>query len=244
MSVSDSRGVRGRLSAWAAYAERLVAPDASRRRELRAQPLPRESQELLMRHSAQYRRLPSEMRQEFNRQVQVFVTDKQVTGVETKLTDEARLLVAASAVTLTAGWPGYTWDQLSEVLVYPQHFDRHYQFTSQPTGDPVLTGQAHPWGVVILSNPALNASFANAGSRNSHVGFHEFAHLLDLACDRSSRCANSCKPTWLPCRPAAAKLACSAGCDRMTTPHGCAWPVRIGSGCRPGVPSPDRVEAN
>jgi len=143
-----------------------------------------------MRHSAHYRSLPPDVRQEFNRQVQVFLTDKQITPVETGLTDEARLLVAASAVTLTAGWPGYTWDQLREVLVYPDHFDRDYQFASTRAAEgelapglhpePILTGQAHPWGVVILSLPALQASFG-AGPRRSHVGFHEFAHLLDLS---------------------------------------------------------------
>ena len=141
-----------------------------------------------MRHSAHYRSLPPEVGQEFNRQVQVFLTDKQITPVETRLTAEARLLVAASAVTLTAGWPGYTWDQLREVLVYPDHFDRDYQFASTPSDEgtpglhpePILTGQAHPWGVVILSHPALQASFAATG-RRGHVGFHEFAHLLDLS---------------------------------------------------------------
>lgn len=134
-----------------------------------------------MRHSAQYRRLGLEVRQEFNRQVQIFLTDKQITGIETDVADETRLLVAASAVTLTAGWPGYTWDQLREVLVYPQHFDRDYEFASRASADPVMTGQAHAWGVVILSRPALERSFASADGHASHVGFHEFAHLLDLS---------------------------------------------------------------
>src|SRR5439155_17695073 len=31
-----------------------------------------------------------------------------------------RLLVAASAATVSVGWEGFTWDQLTEVLVYPQ----------------------------------------------------------------------------------------------------------------------------
>jgi len=130
-----------------------------------------------MRHSAHYRYLPADVRQEFNRQVQVFLTEKRVTPVETRLTGEARLLVAASAVTLTTGWPGYTWDQLREVLVYPDHFDRDYQF--DPAG--IFTGQAHPWGVVVLSHPALKESFAATGRPVNHVGFHEFAHLLDLS---------------------------------------------------------------
>ena len=46
-----------------------------------------------MRQSATYRRLPPDVREEFNRQVQVFLTDKQITPVETRLSAEARLLV-------------------------------------------------------------------------------------------------------------------------------------------------------
>ena len=176
-----TRGIRARLSAWAARAWRVLAPEASRRREQRAQPLPRASQLQLTQHSAQYRRLPSDVRQEFTRQVQIFLTDKQITGIETGVADETRLLVAASAVTLTAGWPGYTWDQLREVLVYPEHFDRDYEFASRPSADPIMSGQAHAWGVVILSRPALEASFASGDGHASHVGFHEFAHLLDLS---------------------------------------------------------------
>ena len=86
-----------------------------------------------------------------------------------------RLLVAASAAMLTVGWSGYTWDQLAEVLVYPEDFDRDYRF-----GAPDISGQAHPWGIVILSAPALLRSFAEPAD-GYHLGVHEFAHLLDLA---------------------------------------------------------------
>lgn len=92
-----------------------------------------------------------------------------------KVRDETRLLVAASAISLTVGWPGYTWDQLAEVLLYPDDFDRDYNF-----GGTDASGTAHPWGVVIISVPALNRSFEYS-HHGYHVGFHEFAHLLDLA---------------------------------------------------------------
>jgi Mlc titration factor MtfA (ptsG expression regulator) len=200
--VSVSGGIWARLSAWAAHARRILGA-ASRRRELRAKPLSQATRNLLLQHSAHYRRLPPDVRQEFNRQVQVFLTDKQITPIKTRLGAETRLLVAASAVTLTAGWPGYTWDQLREVLIYPEHFDRDYQFTStqsdedEPASelapDPMLLGQAHPWGVVILSHPALKASFGVGRDSAKHVGLHEFAHLLDLA-----RSSFDGVPSYLP----------------------------------------------
>jgi len=122
-----------------------------------------------------YRRLPSARRREFQKQTQVFLAEKRITGVDLDVTDEMRLLIAASAVMLSVGWPAYTWDQLAEVLVYPENFDRDYRF-----GGTDFSGQAHPWGIVILSAPALVRSFQET-ERGYHVGFHEFAHLLDLA---------------------------------------------------------------
>jgi Mlc titration factor MtfA (ptsG expression regulator) len=76
------------------------------------------------------------------------------------------------------GWPGYTWDQLTEVLLYPEDFDRDYKF-----GGTDASGIAHPWGIVILSVPALRRSFEET-EEGYHVGFHEFAHLLDLSLGR------------------------------------------------------------
>ena len=137
-------------------------------------PFPQPWTELLETRCEHYNRLPTAHRDRFRQQVQVFLSEKRITGVEIEVDDETRLLVAASAIALTVGWPGYTWDQLAEVLLYPDNFDRDYNF-----GGTDASGEAHPWGIVILSVPALNRSFDEA-SDGYHVGFHEFAHLLDL----------------------------------------------------------------
>jgi MtfA peptidase len=94
--------------------------------------------------------------------------------VAVEVTDELRLLVAASAATLSLGWPDYEWDQLKEVLLYPDDFDRDYRF-----GGDDQAGETHPWGTIILSAPALVESFAFPDDA-FHVGLHEFAHLLDV----------------------------------------------------------------
>jgi Mlc titration factor MtfA (ptsG expression regulator) len=141
---------------------------------LASAPFPARWAALLRSRSAHYRRLPGAHRQAFERQLQIFVSETRVTGVEMEVTDDLRVLVAASAVSLTAGWPAYTWDQTSEVLLYPSDFDHDYQFGSG------IAGQAHQWGVVILSIPALHRGF-DVPEEGHHVGYHEFAHLLDLS---------------------------------------------------------------
>ena len=154
---------------------RLFAPRQARRQAILSAPFPRPWKHFLETRCEHYRRLPSEYRARFDQQAQIFLAEKRITGIETSVSDEVKLLVAASAVMLTAGWSGYTWDQLTEVLVYPDDFDRDYRF-----GETDLSGQAHPWGIVILSAPSLLRSFAETGD-SYHLGVHEFAHLLDLA---------------------------------------------------------------
>jgi len=164
-----------------ALLSRLGEPSPRRRRQrdaVLASPFPSVWVDLLESRCEHYRRLPTAYRDHFKDQTQVFLAEKPITGVEMEITDEARLLVAASAISLTVGWPDYTWDQLTEVLLYPEDFDRDYNF-----GGTDASGSAHPWGVVILSVPSLNRSFDNS-SDGYHVGFHEFAHLLDLAQNR------------------------------------------------------------
>lgn len=154
---------------------RIFAPRRARRQAILSAPFPRPWKDFLEARSDHYRRLPVAYRAQFDRQAQIFLAEKRITGIETQVSDEVKLLVAASAVMLTVGWSGYTWDPLTEVLVYPENFDRDYRF-----GGTDLSGQAHPWGIVILSAPALLRSFAETQD-GYHLGVHEFAHLLDLS---------------------------------------------------------------
>jgi len=144
------------------------------RRAALAAPFPEAWRALLRQWCDHYNRLPEDLRARFEDDLRIFLAEKPITGVGVEVIDELRLLVAASAATLSLGWPAYDWEQLNEVLLYPDDFDRDYEF-----GVDDLSGQAHPWGTVILSVPALCQSFRDPDDAY-HVGFHEFAHLLDL----------------------------------------------------------------
>jgi MtfA peptidase len=146
----------------------------ARRARLVARPFPVAWRRLLEDRYDHYDRLPEALRRRFEDDVRVFIAEKRVTGVAVRVTDELRLLVAASAVTLSVAWPDYEWDQLSEVLLYPDAFDRDYRI-----GREELAGQAHGWGTLILSVPALLEGFDDPDD-GYHVGLHEFAHLLEV----------------------------------------------------------------
>ena len=144
------------------------------RRAALASPFPDAWRILLRQWCDHYNRLSDDLRARFEDDVRIFLAEKPITGVGVEVIDELRLLVAASAVTLSLGWPTYDWEQLNEILLYPDDFDRDYEF-----GEDDLSGEAHPWGTVILSVPALCQSFRDPDDAY-HVGYHECAHLLDL----------------------------------------------------------------
>lgn len=169
---------------------RFLARRSALRRRTLASPFPPAWREFLKTHYDHYERLPTALRAHFEDDVRILLAETRITGVEVEVTDELRLLVAASAATISLGWRGYEWDQLTEVLLYPEEFDRDYHFTSDQRfgrdegteafpGATVLAGQTHPWGTVILSVPALLESFA-VPDDGFHVGLHEFAHLLEM----------------------------------------------------------------
>jgi Mlc titration factor MtfA (ptsG expression regulator) len=153
---------------------RLFERGAARRRAALALPFPERWRKRLRDAYDHYARLPPEWRARFEDDLRLFLVQKRITGVGMEVTEEQRLLVAASAVTLSLGWPDYEWDQLTEVLLYPDDFDRDYTL-----GKSELAGQAHPWGTVILSVPALLESFEYPDDAY-HVGLHEFTHILDV----------------------------------------------------------------
>ena len=157
------------LASWHAFLRRT-----RRRRALLAEPFPARWRAFLLRSYDHYERLDAAWRARFENDLRLFLAEKRITGVGVEVTDELRLWVAASAVTLSVGWLDYEWDHLTEVLLYPDDFDRDYRI-----GESDLSGQAHPEGTVILSVPSLEDSFEYPDDAY-HVGLHEFTHVLDL----------------------------------------------------------------
>lgn len=153
---------------------RALTSRATERERVRLAPFPDEWRRILEERYDHYHRLPPDLRRRFEEHVAWFLAEKRITGVEVEASLELRLLVAACAATLTAGWEGDHWDHLAEVLLYKKDFGRDYSFEEND-----LSGQAHPWGTIILSVPTLEESFDDPDD-GFHVGLHEFAHLLDV----------------------------------------------------------------
>ncbi|MBL4848679.1 MAG: zinc-dependent peptidase [Planctomycetes bacterium] len=149
------------------------------RRRILALPFPAEWETILRTEVAFFSALDDEGKARFRREVAVFLGEKTITGIKFELDETTRVLTAASAIIPIFGFPEWEWDQINEVLVYPDRFNDEFAFES---GD-----ERHTLGMVgtgpldrlmLLSKPDLLSGFANPGDKKN-VGLHEFAHLVD-----------------------------------------------------------------
>ncbi len=150
-----------------------------RRRRILAQPFPAEWEAILQREVVFFRVLDPGDQKRFRRELQVFLGEKHITGIKLELDTTTRVLAAASAIIPIFGFPEWEWDQISEILVYPDRFDRDFAFSSgtqRHTLGMVGTGTLNR--LMILSKPDLLGGFRNPGDKRN-VGLHEFAHLVD-----------------------------------------------------------------
>ena len=180
--------MRAGVSAWASMPlSALVAymvyagltRKIGRRRAILTQPFPSEWEAVLQREVAFFRALDPEDQQRFRRELQLFIGEKRITGIKFKLDTTTRVLTAASAIIPIFGFPEWEWDQISEILVYPDRFNNDFEFAagdSRHTLGMVGTGTMNR--LMILSRPDLLSGFRNPRDKRN-VGFHEFAHLVD-----------------------------------------------------------------
>ena len=150
-----------------------------RRHAILREPFPPEWEAVLQRDVVFFRVLQPEAQRRFRRQLQVFLGEKQITGIRVEVDATTRVLVAASAIIPIFGFPDWEWDQINEVLVYPTRFDGDFEFGDKQ-GHNILgmVGTGSLNRLMILSKPDLINGFRNATDKRN-VSVHEFAHLVD-----------------------------------------------------------------
>lgn len=146
-----------------------------RRHRILQQPFPESWQRILETEVAFYRALPSGSQERFRKEVQLFLAEKRISGIELELNDQDRILVAASAVIPVFPFPDWEYDNLSEVLVYPGSFNDEFAVDGNDTN---ILGMVGIGSAMILSRPDLYRGFSRAND-GQNVGFHEFLHKLD-----------------------------------------------------------------
>ena len=146
------------------------------RKKLAQKEIPGEWEQILASKIAYYSSLTDEEKNRFKKQIQIFLGEKEIIPIETDVDEECKVLIAASALIPVFAYPDWEYDNLTEILVYPDDFNLDYDFKARDKNIlGLVTGRG---STMILSKPALYHGF-QLDKDKLNVGFHEFAHKID-----------------------------------------------------------------
>ncbi len=156
-------------------------------------PLPQHSQiwqqrwsDYLQKKVSFYANLGAEDRIVFEKRVLLFLHSTAVEGgVAVDITDEDKLLVAASAIIPVWAFPKWHYFNLKAVHLLPAAFDENFVCGGPNARISGMVGTGPMAGKLALSKPHLHLGFDNRHDKEN-VGIHEFVHLIDMsdgACD-------------------------------------------------------------
>lgn len=146
-----------------------------KRKKTASIPFPEEWRRILSELVFFYRMLSDDEKYYFEKKVQIFLSEKIITGIETDVDDSTKLLIASAAIIPVYKIEDWEYDTLSEILVYPDRFDHDYNFKS---GDRDVLGMVvQHTSSLIISKKALFRGFASMDGGNTAI--HEFIHKID-----------------------------------------------------------------
>ena len=154
----------------------------SRRNNLFQTPLPPDSIAILKRNVSLYSLLPPDLRDELHGRINIFLDEKEFTGLAgLTITDEIRVTIAGTACLLLLKrdkrcFPGFT-----TILVYPDTYVAKavkYDGQVESHEDSIRSGESWHRGPVVLSWQDVLLGTSNQ-SDGHNVVLHEFAHKLD-----------------------------------------------------------------
>lgn len=120
-----------------------------------------------------YKALPSEKRDDFLTKLHWFVREKFFLGAQgMEITDRVKVIIGAAAARLILYLDYQHYDKLTEIVVYP------FDYLHPNDDDSIRFGEAHTWGVVVLSWEAIQREMKYDSWRDTIS--HEFAHVLDV----------------------------------------------------------------
>jgi Mlc titration factor MtfA (ptsG expression regulator) len=156
-----------------------TARKAMRRRALAQRPFPDDWRKVLERRVPYYERLDDAGKRTFEFDIQVFLAEQTIYtpangGGVAEVSDDVRVLIAASAAMLLHGRPDLEWPTVRDIVVYPTKFDDEYTI-----GEGNIAGMVHAQGPVLISKKDLVHGFRKAHDGHN-VALHELAHVLDF----------------------------------------------------------------
>lgn len=141
---------------------------------------PTDYKTLLTNNVIYYQKLDDADKARFEQLINDFLQETNIEGIGTSITDLDRVLIASSAVIPIFGFPEWKYRNLTNIILYPDTFDKDFQFEGENRNIMGMVGTGYMNGQMLLSRAALTKGFSkNSGKENAAI--HEFVHLLDKA---------------------------------------------------------------
>lgn len=141
-------------------------------------PFPKEWRIPLAEKVAFYNSLSKEEKEHFEFKIQEFLLNCRITGIDTTVDMEDKLLVAASAVIPIFQFRNWRYTNIYEVLLYPGMFNDKFETRGPDRRIMGMVGTGYMEGKMVLSKPALHHGFQNESDKKN-TAIHEFVHLID-----------------------------------------------------------------
>lgn len=137
-------------------------------------PFPQLWRDILTEKVQFYQRLTSQEKTEFERKVHIFLLNVPIVGMETEVTHDDKVLIAAGAIIPIFRFSKWNYANLDEIQLFPDKF-------LIPKTDKMANGLVG-WGAMegkmMLSRKAVHHGFYD-NDDNKNVVIHEFIHILD-----------------------------------------------------------------
>ncbi len=119
-------------------------------------------------------------KQVFLDRIVYFLSTTRITGEKgADITDEDKVFVAASATIPLIHYDSWAYNNLDEVILYPDYFDERFSMEGTDRNIAGMVGTGALNRKMLLSLPALRRGFSKGGESNTAI--HEFVHLIDKA---------------------------------------------------------------
>jgi len=168
----------GALAAYSCYG--IFTKKFADRKKLEKIPFPEKWRAILEQDVHYYRQLSKERKALFETELQIFLHETRVTGIKCEVDDRTLVLAACAAEIPVFSFPEWEYDNLGEILIYPNAFTKDFRLEGEGRNVWGMVGTGFMEGLMILAKPALISGFQNPHDK-MNVGIHEFAHLLDAA---------------------------------------------------------------
>jgi len=142
--------------------------------------LDKASKSILISNIKFYSNLSESNQKHFEYKVQEFLLNVSIIGVDTKITEEDKLLIASSAIIPIFAFKNWKYRNLNQIIIYPSHFNLDFKTTGPLRNIKGLVGTGYMEGKMLLSKTALHHGFSNETDKRN-TALHEFIHLIDKA---------------------------------------------------------------